>query len=986
MESFDRFWKIKRGIVCLLAGVTVAATVAEAAPYDAEIVLAAEVTSKADESANAESATETESSADTALTSEANQLANTESTSVSTEQKTVRVGYVNVLNYEEGGEGEYKRGAGYEYLQKISYLTGWNYEYVYGTFKECYDMLASGEIDLFGNVSYTPERAEEINFSSYPQGEDNYWLYTAKGRTDLSSGNVQKLNGCKIGVSKGTYQETLLQEWLDNNHIRAQIVECAGYDDMMTSLDSGKVDAIAAADLSINYDYPVIIGIGTSDYYFGVSKSRPDLLPELNEALYEIQNAEADYNSLLTARYYYKAASGISLNEEEKVWLEAHDNTVRLGYFADNLPFCGEENGELAGILATVMNALEEDYGIRVEARPYTGLNEMKEALNRQEIDVAGPVIGDFYLTEQDHLVLTDSIVETTPVIIYKGSDYHDAINRIAATDNAMFGPGIVSILFPEAEIYPCDSLEACLQAVADGKAGSTLIPSSRINILNANPLMENLSFAEIANRKNVALLASKENRRAASIVNKGIEQSSDVLNGVVMAQHSMAEESISLKKFISQYAWLLIGIAAMIIAVLGVLLRRLSVSQKQLMAALEDARNANSANVAKTTFLNNMSHDIRTPMNAIIGFTNIALKQNPSPEIQNCLEKISESSEYLLSLINDVLDISRIESGKIKYNPVPVNITAVTDDVLNIAKGFLIDRDLQIKIRRAKLDTPYVLADEIRIREVLINIISNSVKFTNDGGMIFFETDYRKGKNDDEIVVSYRIEDTGVGMDKQFQTQIFDEFSQEDAGARTQYKGTGLGMTITKRYVDLMDGTISVESQKGVGSSFVVEIPLKLTDPVDNEEEKEPVRGKDLKGVRILMAEDNDLNAELAQALLEEQGMQITRAVDGQDTVDMFRSHAPHSFDLILMDIMMPRMNGYEATRAIRAMEDRPDGQEIPIVAMTANAFAEDVQAALDAGMNAHLAKPIVMERVLQVISENVKETGGNADAEQET
>lgn len=396
--------------------------------------------------------------------------------------------------------------------------------------------------------------------------------------------------------------------------------------------------------------------------------------------------------------------------------------------------------------------------------------------------------------------------------------------------------------------------------------------------------------------------------------------------------------------------------------------------AEQEQQRALKDAlAQAERANRAKTTFLNNMSHDIRTPMNAIIGFTNIALKKVISPEVKGCLEKISESSDHLLTLINDVLDISRIESGKTKFNPVPVDLTAVADVVLDITHGFLSNRDITFDVRRVNLKHPYVLADAVRIREVLVNILSNAVKFTEDGGSISFVTTCRQGGDEKHIVVTYRISDTGIGMSPEFLTHIFDEFSQEESSARTQYKGTGLGMAITKRYVDLMGGTITVESKKGIGSVFTVELPMELTDAEDVEKQDMPMNRADLTGIRILMAEDNDLNAEIAMVQLNELGIRVTRAADGDEAVRLFADNPPDTFDVILMDIMMPKRNGYEAAGAIRSMEDRPDGHTIPIIAMTANAFAEDIQASLDAGMNAHLAKPIVMEEVLKTIARNL-------------
>ena len=394
----------------------------------------------------------------------------------------------------------------------------------------------------------------------------------------------------------------------------------------------------------------------------------------------------------------------------------------------------------------------------------------------------------------------------------------------------------------------------------------------------------------------------------------------------------------------------------------------------KKINQRLEDAfHTAENANRAKTTFLNNMSHDIRTPMNAIIGFTNIAMKHEPEPEVRGCLEKIRESSDHLLTLINDVLDISRIESGKIKFAPIGVDIVEVADTVLSIMYGFLSNRNITFHTHLAIPETRYVLADAVRIREVLVNILGNAVKFTGDGGSITFTSDYLPGADDRHMIVRYRVTDTGVGMTKEFVKHIFDEFSQEESSARTYYKGSGLGMAISKRYVDLMGGNISVESEKGKGSTFTVELPLELTEADKVQKQASPGDSTDLAGVKILMAEDNDLNAEIAMVQLEELGIHITRASDGKEALKIFASNQPGTFDIIFMDIMMPKMNGYEATKTIRALQNRPDARTIPIIAMTANAFAEDVQASLDAGMNGHLSKPIVIDEVVKTIARNL-------------
>ena len=411
-------------------------------------------------------------------------------------------------------------------------------------------------------------------------------------------------------------------------------------------------------------------------------------------------------------------------------------------------------------------------------------------------------------------------------------------------------------------------------------------------------------------------------------------------------------------------------------IAVL-ILLRRARYSENKALEfnkKLQDTLEmVNAANVAKTKFINNMSHDIRTPMNAIIGYTTIALEHTQDTKTKKCLDKINESSEHLLTLINDVLDISRIESGKIKLNLVPVDITGVTDEVINITQGFIISRDLKLEIKRAEIKNPYVLADVTRIREVLVNILSNAVKFTDDGGTITFETDYVTGDDDKHIVAKYIVSDTGIGMSEEFQKHIFEEFTQESTDARTQYKGTGLGMAITKQYVEMMGGKITVHSKQGKGTTFIVEIPMELTNAIPAAKTNGTAKRNSLDGLNILLVEDNDLNAEIAQILLEKEKAAITRVSNGEQAVETFEKNPAGTFDLILMDIMMPQMNGYEATKAIRGLKNRTDGKEIPIIAMTANAFAEDIQVALDAGMNDHIAKPINIDDVIKTILRNL-------------
>ena len=383
----------------------------------------------------------------------------------------------------------------------------------------------------------------------------------------------------------------------------------------------------------------------------------------------------------------------------------------------------------------------------------------------------------------------------------------------------------------------------------------------------------------------------------------------------------------------------------------------------RQLKVAVQTAEEASRA---KTEFLSNMSHDIRTPINGIMGMTTIALKQENSEKTNDCLKKIETASAHLLSLINDVLDMSRIERGKTEIAHKAINIRELLSSCGVIIKGQMNERSLNYIENFGEIEHPCVLGDELHLRQIFINILGNAVKFTPDGGTITV-TASEILEEDGIVRFSFQFEDTGIGMKPEFLGKIFTPFAQEDNGSRTNYNGTGLGMAITKQFVELMGGEIRVTSTFGKGSCFMVEIPLEI-DRSAAAAQANDAAVTDISGMRILLVEDNELNMEIACELLEDEGAEVTTAEDGQIAVDTFRNAELYHFDAVLMDIMMPNLNGYDATKAIRAL-DRADAGRIPIIAMSANAFEEDVKKSLEVGMNAHLAKPINVAELIKTL-----------------
>jgi signal transduction histidine kinase len=427
--------------------------------------------------------------------------------------------------------------------------------------------------------------------------------------------------------------------------------------------------------------------------------------------------------------------------------------------------------------------------------------------------------------------------------------------------------------------------------------------------------------------------------------------------------------------KFVSLY---FMGIATALIIVFGCLIyvvnknksdrKMLKQQEENNVLLAKAAEEANSANAAKSNFLSHMSHDIRTPINGIVGMTSIAMKNQDNKEkVADCLSKISGSADHLLTLVNDVLDMSRIESGKVDIAHEPMDIRTMVDNCYSIIGGQIMSREITFQKEFNNIKHPHVLGDELHTRQILINILGNAVKFTPDGGTISFRV---KEMTDDENrgLFRFEIEDNGIGMTEEFQHHIFEAFSQADNnGSRTNYQGTGLGMAITKQFVDLMGGQISIRSKLSEGSCFTVDLTLDI-DP-EKREENASAAVDDVAGMKILLVEDNMLNMEIAEEILEDEDVIVDTAENGQIAVNEFNDSKPGTYDAILMDIMMPVMNGYEATKAIRASE-HPDAKTIPIIAMTANAYAEDVQAALASGMNAHIAKPINIPLLLSTLN----------------
>ena len=385
-------------------------------------------------------------------------------------------------------------------------------------------------------------------------------------------------------------------------------------------------------------------------------------------------------------------------------------------------------------------------------------------------------------------------------------------------------------------------------------------------------------------------------------------------------------------------------------------------------------AKKAEAANEAKTEFLQRMSHDIRTPINGIRGLVNMADHYADDMERQTEYRtKVKEASNLLLELVNDVLDMSKLESGEIVLEEIPFNLSSISREVFVVIEQMAAEQNIRVAWEKKEITHRDFIGSPGYVKRVMMNILSNAVKYNKENGQIYVSCVEIPSEQPEMTTMEFVCRDTGIGMAEEFQKHIFEPFAQEHTGSRAKFAGTGLGMAISKKLVEEMGGTITFESKKGVGSTFVIRVPFKIDLDADKREESKDVSEKSIKGMHVLLAEDNELNMEIAEFLLQNEGAEVTKAWNGQEIVELFRKSEAGEFDVILMDIMMPIINGYEAAKRIRSL-DREDAKKIPIIAMTANAFTEDRIRAKEAGMDEHVAKPIDVELLIKVIHKLVK------------
>ena len=901
--------------------------------------------------------------------------------------KVVRVGsFEDTFNYcnEKGA----RKGYGYELLQTLSGYTGWQFEYVTCDWSDCFEKLENGEIDIMGGISYTEDRAEEMLFSDEPMGEEKYYLYADLSRADISASNLKTLDGKKIGVVMGTEPEVMLTEWEEKHGIKTQHVNISNNEDVKQKLANHEIDCFVSLEESYWAELGIstITRVGKSSIYYALNKDRSDLKEELDNAMRALDEEAPFYTADLCKKYFSLDYKPI-LTGEEKAWLRKH-GAIRMGFLTSDsgVSTFDPATGEITGTITDYIQFAADCLGNQKLEFQLVGYDDKEAELNALksgEIDMIfhfdqSPNLAEEYRVARTNTTWTANMMVVTNQQLFT----ENKVNRVAVPQNKISITRYIAFYYPQWEIVDCDTQEDAIKLVKDGQADcfitgvSSEAKYSKIYGFYSVPL---------PNPARSCFAVNSGNRSLLSILNKTIKAMPANMLTSSLAMHKSSLRKVTLSEFIKDnfVMVLLVGSIAVAVILLTILqlLRKARKAEAAARKAADDTQelnaklqvaveNAESANRAKSTFLFNMSHDIRTPMNAIIGYADLASRHSDDPaKLKKYMENIQVCGQNLLMLLNNVLDLARIENDKTEME---YSVSDVEKDFRNCIAMFrnLADSKGQTLTVTTQLLHPYIYADIPHLTEVCTNLVSNAVKYTGAGGTIRCDVTQKPGEKESWCNMVITVADNGIGMSQEFQKHIFEPFERERTSTISKVEGSGIGMGIVKKLVGLMGGTVKVESRIGVGSTFTVTIPCRIAseDEIQAKRETGPSDQKSLFGVKILLAEDNDLNAEIAVELLQEEGCTVDRAKDGVECVDMLEKAANGTYQLILMDIQMPVMNGYDATKKIRRMDD-PQKADIPIIAMTANAFSEDKQAALDAGMNDHIAKPINMNVLVPTI-----------------
>jgi len=889
-------------------------------------------------------------------------------------RKTVRVGYAYDPVFQVGqSDEEYKTGYSYDYFRDIADIAGWKLEYVYGTWGDIVSKFYAGEVDVMADISKTEDREADMYFSDLPEGDEKYYIFVPNGSA-IDEDDLSTLAGKRIGVVTDSMEHKLLEQFRSEHAIDFTIVTTDDVQSSVQKIDSGDLDAFVYIDSLALDGYHISCYLGSMPFYFAVSRSRTDILDDLNAAQARILADDPDYNKELRDKYFVHNVAAFTLDAQEQEWADAH-STLRIGYLDNARPFCYSVNGEARGFLSEAIKEFDAVLPMKSELVGYDRIEDLYEALNSGRIDAIYPVQNDRWLSEKQQIVCSNAPVTNRYCLLYAGR-YKGSIEnyKVLSYDSNVSSQYIWlerNDKLTAARKYA--SFHDSVEAIRNGEADGMVINSvDAAYLLKQYAEFDSIQMVELDDETGYAFGTLQKNLPLIQILNHAIRYIPASAFTDAQNRAIQTSSAVSSRQFIRDHAGVLLSISATVVAVFLILFLQILHKNRQLAAAEQEAERASSS---KTSFLSAMSHDIRTPMNAISGMVEIAMRnEDDSKKVDDSLKKIKNASDQLGALVNDVLDISAIESGKLQLRLEDVSIRSIFDKVESIYQPQMDSKGVSGSFAMHDIVAPWVLADEVRMTQILANLVSNAIKYTPAGGSVQVEC-WQQASNSGVISTAIQVRDSGIGMTPAFMAHMWESFRRATDTRVNRIQGTGLGLSIVKQLVEMMNGRIEAASEINRGSTFTVTIPLQPAEHVEKRTASQNWK-RDLAGIRVLVAEDNDINWQITENLLGMYGIITRRAENGRICTEMFTSAPAGTYDAILMDMQMPVMDGLEATKAIRA-SGHPEAGTIPIIAMTANAFTEDVVKCKEAGMNDHLAKPVETEKVLETLKRHISRAG---------
>lgn len=891
-------------------------------------------------------------------------------------QQTVRVGYDKSGIYLYRDEvGEY-RGYTAEYLYEIAKYTDWNYVFVpFAGWSEAVDALERGDIDLLPTVLKSPERQGRMLFSMRRMGDTYVALIVRKDDDQYFYGDLKPLQDAVIGVRQDTVDAEKFYDWAGENQLQYSLRTFSDQGALLHALDAGQINAAAMSYTGRARGYRAVAEFASQEMYFAMPLNRRGLMHELDLAMGQIAVMNPDFLSKLTQKYMDNEINPRPVfNEDERQFI-AGSAPVRVALLRNAFPFSywDDDNG-FQGIIPDLLHRFEELSGLNFTMLPVSSQEEAFAMVKNGQAEIVGRLANNLLFAQANELRLTTPYAYLGMVRISRKDAERDSIRRIALQGSAQRDNLLGQETGEDKEFMIYSDVEKCFEAFTSGAVDAIYCDSTTASyFLNTHQAAAYQVTALQGYSYDMTFGVDKHVDMAlAGILDKCIRYISADDISALMTQDRLPHAR-SWRAFIDRLpvrylAAFVLGLIAIVMLLgyvsfslwrkRGIENRMAAVREKnqQMQMELETVQKVNEV---KEEFFSHISHDMRTPLNGILGFTNLAAEAESLPAAREYIDKIKLSGELLLALVNDTLQLSKLERGNLQLTWEPVDSMEFIEYVIAPICMFAKEKGITFHVDLGGWEKQMVLMDRLNTHKVLLNILSNAIKFTDAGGEVYFSAESFKSSQG-RFAAWITVRDTGIGITKEFLGRVYDPFTQEHAGT-SMAAGNGLGLSVAYRLIQLMGGNIEIKSQRGKGTEVDLEFYFELAE--HGHEADGPVEEKPdftvLAGKKVLLCEDNALNMEIAKTLLEQKDMRVVCAENGQQGVDIFSASVPYDFALILMDLRMPVLDGYGAASCIRSLE-REDAGHVPILALTADAYTEDVQKCLAYGMNAHIAKLI--------------------------